>query len=257
MSIKNFKNPWVDEWKTGGKLHPDWLGGEQVLGDLFDKDRNNLTFENLNSAKIFDKQYSTRIILGGVNDYDFLEKIGRKIIFEGSQVQGISIVLLVKGVKNRDRLKIIQFLHHTNDDSLSQTEARKQGYYLTKDKTMLGKIDTGVEDNPSKLFYYTDSELNEFSKNYGDGEAEILFIDLPSAIWDKNNTPYKKTNFHTYLVLENNDKQHSFLAGWHWGFRQQQADYVGVPKLNYGFLWEDFQVLKHNPQASSELRLLK
>jgi hypothetical protein len=31
MSIENFKNPWVDEWKRGGKLHPDWLGGEKVL----------------------------------------------------------------------------------------------------------------------------------------------------------------------------------------------------------------------------------
>jgi len=32
MSIENFKNPWVDEWKRGGKNHPDWLGGEQALG---------------------------------------------------------------------------------------------------------------------------------------------------------------------------------------------------------------------------------
>jgi hypothetical protein len=32
MSIENFKNPWVDEWKRGGKLHPDWWGDEKVLG---------------------------------------------------------------------------------------------------------------------------------------------------------------------------------------------------------------------------------
>jgi len=37
MSIENFKNPWVDEWKRGGKLHPDWLGGEQVLGSVSNK----------------------------------------------------------------------------------------------------------------------------------------------------------------------------------------------------------------------------
>ena len=33
MSIENFKNPWVDEWKRGEKLHPDWLGGEKVLSN--------------------------------------------------------------------------------------------------------------------------------------------------------------------------------------------------------------------------------
>jgi hypothetical protein len=31
MSIENFKNPWVDEWKRGGEFDPDWLGGERVL----------------------------------------------------------------------------------------------------------------------------------------------------------------------------------------------------------------------------------
>ena len=251
MSIENFKNP----WDVGGEFYPKHLDGKEVLGG--NEASSNLTLENLDSAFIFDKRYSTRIILGGVNDYDFLEKIGRKIIFEGFQVQGISVVILVKGVKSSDRLKIIQFLYHTNDDELSEKEARKQGYYLNKKKTMLGKIDTGIGDNPSKLFYYTDSDLSEFSKNYGDGEAEILFIDLPSAIWDKNYTPYTKTDFHTYLVLEDNKKKHSFLARMEWGFRKRQADYVGVPKLNAGFLWEDFQVLRYNLPAISELRLLK
>jgi hypothetical protein len=30
MSIENFKNPWA----AGGPLHPDWLGGEKVLGGV-------------------------------------------------------------------------------------------------------------------------------------------------------------------------------------------------------------------------------
>lgn len=31
MSIKNFKNPWVDNWAKGEIFHPDWLGGEKAL----------------------------------------------------------------------------------------------------------------------------------------------------------------------------------------------------------------------------------
>ena len=32
MSIENFKNPWTNDWAKGEKNHPDWLGGEKVLG---------------------------------------------------------------------------------------------------------------------------------------------------------------------------------------------------------------------------------
>jgi hypothetical protein len=255
MSIKNFKNPWVDEWKRGEKLHPDWLGGVKVLGEgVQNGSVNHTDIKDMNSTTMFDNTYTTHILFGGVNDYNFLNDLGYKTSIDGSIVQGVAMALLVAKVKKEDQLKIIQFLHHTNDDLLTRAEAEREGYLLYSDNKMLGKIDTGSKEknNPSKLFYYTKSELNEFSVNHGDCEAEILFIDLPSAIWDKKYTPYAKTNFHTYLVVQHKNKRHSFIARFDWGFTNREADFEGAPTLQSKFVYEDFQVLKNNLRALRE-----
>jgi hypothetical protein len=55
MSIENFKNPWVDEWKRGGKLHPDWLGQNKALeinNNSEDAIQTNTTIENLKKLMV-------------------------------------------------------------------------------------------------------------------------------------------------------------------------------------------------------------
>ena len=43
MDIKNFQNPWKNEWQPGGKYDPNWLGSSNPFGrddDLFEIDPN-------------------------------------------------------------------------------------------------------------------------------------------------------------------------------------------------------------------------
>ena len=65
MSLENFKNP----WDLGGPLHPDWLGGEKVLGHSIFNNSDSITITPSTDKLIFYKYDCKTNEYWGMNDW--------------------------------------------------------------------------------------------------------------------------------------------------------------------------------------------